>query len=966
MTDELLEAFESKTSRASRFIPVLFHMHSVDSHDWGKEADSARNSRDNFLSQEGIDRFLDELDSAGVSVVCVTDHMKSAYACELSRRARDRPETKVVVLPGMEVNCLVNPGHASRIHVLAIFPEGTEVDEIERIFQGQSGLPAESQRNGQEEVRLDSLAEWREVVTQQGGILILPHIDQVSTGHRAYVRATLTDSAGVFADQTGTQSQVSHEYAEHLVDIGPHAVEIMKFQDRGHYADFVTADGRDQSVPCVSRSDVHSVEELSDESLRTYIKVSSVDLGSISDALEFHQTRVRFSEDIPPEPNPRILGIRIRSIEGGLFSEATIGFSSNLNCLIGPRGSGKSTVIEGLRHALGQTPVLVREIEDGGSEEAFASLAKSTQDANLRNSEIELIYEDSVEQRVLTSAFEPEEHLTTKVSRLDGTDSGVDPSDVSRAFPARIFSWGELETLGRSPSLQRRVIDAIDPGIATKKKEIQALEHDLTRNRAEIMVAVRELDHIWTVEDGALSRYEEFKSAFETLNTPEVAGLFEELDELRRRDLVLKSREDEAAKLAEQIAKVVESIGASRVDPQDEATRIWWVEVEAQVELEASDDELKKSLEGALEVLTRRLDKVRSLRSSIAEEVTRTEEGLRRETRAEADASIQTEQRESARKRFERSVKARDQYVAKYLEVEGMLHSRGDLIGSLLELNDVVSALRIEVSERIDSALEGIGTDAPRIKLEVEPLEDRDVLTKFLDVDFLDTTSGGGRYRANQVASKLASESPALLAFSLFAGKIDYLDTSDESSISIEMATRFVEAHPVYQFVPSADVLKIDLEWMEKTLLLQEQSRIDAVRIKSDDVPVDELSPGGRSSAMLPLIALTEHSPLIIDQPEDNLDNRMVGRTLSSILAWLKERRQIIVATHNPNIVVGGDAEQVIVLDSTDSRSARVLDAGCIDDPSIVVSVLKIMEGGADAFKARQTRYRRSITSAPE
>lgn len=52
------------------------------------------------------------------------------------------------------------------------------------------------------------------------------------------------------------------------------------------------------------------------------------------------------------------------------------------------------------------------------------------------------------------------------------------------------------------------------------------------------------------------------------------------------------------------------------------------------------------------------------------------------------------------------------------------------------------------------------------------------------------------------------------------------------------------------------------------------------------------------------------------EQPEDNLDNRMVGQTLSSILAQLKEQRQIIVTTHNPNIVVGGDAEQVVVLDA--------------------------------------------------
>ena len=70
---------------------------------------------------------------------------------------------------------------------------------------------------------------------------------------------------------------------------------------------------------------------------------------------------------------------------------------------------------------------------------------------------------------------------------------------------------------------------------------------------------------------------------------------------------------------------------------------------------------------------------------------------------------------------------------------------------------------------------------------------------------------------------------------------------------------------------------------------------------------------------MLPLIVLSETTPLVIDQPEDNLDNRLVGEVIAGILASLKERRQVIAATHNPNIVVSGDAEQVIQAAAVDS-----------------------------------------------
>ena len=91
-----------------------------------------------------------------------------------------------------------------------------------------------------------------------------------------------------------------------------------------------------------------------------------------------------------------------------------------------------------------------------------------------------------------------------------------------------------------------------------------------------------------------------------------------------------------------------------------------------------------------------------------------------------------------------------------------------------------------------------------------------------------------------------------------------------------------------------------------------------------------------------------------IDQPEDNLDNRLVSRAVFKILGKLKETRQIILATHNPNILVSGDAEQVIVL----KNDGNIEDFGSIDKPSIVSNIVELMEGGREAFLRRQTKYR--------
>ena len=120
---------------------------------------------------------------------------------------------------------------------------------------------------------------------------------------------------------------------------------------------------------------------------------------------------------------------------------------------------------------------------------------------------------------------------------------------------------------------------------------------------------------------------------------------------------------------------------------------------------------------------------------------------------------------------------------------------------------------------------------------------------------------------------------------------------------------------------------------------------------------VDELSTGQKCAVTLPIV-LTEHSrTLLLDQPEDHLDNAFL---VQNVVVGLVDRgsrgAQTIVATHNPNIPVLGSAEQVIALRSDGSRG--FVDAiGGYSDPNIVKIITSLMEGGADAFRRRADFY---------
>jgi predicted ATPase len=99
----------------------------------------------------------------------------------------------------------------------------------------------------------------------------------------------------------------------------------------------------------------------------------------------------------------------------------------------------------------------------------------------------------------------------------------------------------------------------------------------------------------------------------------------------------------------------------------------------------------------------------------------------------------------------------------------------------------------------------------------------------------------------------------------------------------------------------------------------------------------------------------------VIDQPEDNLDNKSVYEMLVTFLKEAKKRRQIIIVTHNPNLAVVADAEQIIhvSIDKKKNKNDFSYKSGSIEDPEINRAVVDILEGTLPAFHNRRLKYRK-------
>jgi type III restriction enzyme len=165
--------------------------------------------------------------------------------------------------------------------------------------------------------------------------------------------------------------------------------------------------------------------------------------------------------------------------------------------------------------------------------------------------------------------------------------------------------------------------------------------------------------------------------------------------------------------------------------------------------------------------------------------------------------------------------------------------------------------------------------------------------------------------------------------------------------------------------IPEADQKKMQRKfttdgWLDLALTAIEDEPIFLYRTKEKEfIDFDQASAGQQATALLRVLLAQTGMPLIIDQPEEDLDSQVIEAVVTQL--WKAKRgRQIIFTSHNANLVVNGDAELVIVCDyrtAGDHSGGRIRLEGAIDMPEIRDAITHVMEGGEKAFKLRQDKY---------
>lgn len=128
---------------------------------------------------------------------------------------------------------------------------------------------------------------------------------------------------------------------------------------------------------------------------------------------------------------------------------------------------------------------------------------------------------------------------------------------------------------------------------------------------------------------------------------------------------------------------------------------------------------------------------------------------------------------------------------------------------------------------------------------------------------------------------------------------------------------------------------------------------------EAEYIPFSAASSGQQATALLRILLSQAGMPLVIDQPEEDLDSQVIQDVVEQIWA-AKQRRQLLFASHNANLVVNGDAELVVACDyrkAGDQSGGRISLQGAIDIPAVRIEITKVMEGGEKAFRLRKEKY---------
>jgi DNA repair ATPase RecN len=880
--------------RGARFFRADLHVHSVaGSHD----------VRDTKATPEAI---VTTAAQEGLTMIAITDHNEIlAVGPALATAAA----AAIFVVSAVELS-------TPEGHVLCYLPNH---DSLQRFHAQLTIVDRRTPNSRCQNAMLDCLDKLRVL----GGFALLAHVDATggletnmpgSSQHKVDI---LCHPALLGIELKSATSTIS--YSDHDPDAG----RVRMGQERNRRLDL----GAHQCLARVLNSDAHTLQALgrnaSGDRRVTRFKMNALTFESLRIALDDSTARVRIEDEIPVAV-PFIKGIRM---SGGFLDGQCIHFGPNLNCIIGGRGTGKSITFEAIRCLTGQP-----------SEATVI-------DSDVWPDQVDLLIEDQAGQV---------HHLTR--ARGGDVENADDPDEGPASFPLESYGQGETQQISqRAQTDPAALLDYLDRFIDIREETTreEGLRQALLDLQSKIEEAVRKVELIPQYErDLALAQTQ--IQALEKAKAKDIIGLQRKLElERQIRQVISTAAQEIVRGTSQQHIRDNIEILKTAADPKTLVAGVTEFSVIAAQTgvFEDTMGTLESAVTGAATTLSNVIAAQLAAWKTKEQGIVKQIEDKKRELEAQGIrvdmAYIQKLATDEAR--LKQSVTNLKSWKP---HLDGLWKQRKDSLRERWSVRTRIAMKRAAFGHKASSALRAaLGDVNVALKFDENGYspEANDIIVETMGWRTVQVP------RAGALTEKLTL--PRLL---------DAIARRDTPALQ---ALKTAEGASMFSKADAAAVLE-KLSPDHVRFRLERAQVFDRPRLTVTKLVTDregkkhprtrdfrQLSLGQQQSVLLAvMLSADSNTPLIIDQPEDNLDGEFIYQSVIPVLRRAKERRQVIVVTHNANIAVLGDAEQIVVLRATNEQGL-IVSRGSIDDPETREHACALLEGSRAAFQRRARIY---------
>lgn len=896
-----------KNYNGANWVRVDLHLHSpnVDSFRLPAGFDLNSDSTRRKLANE----YVKKLEESQITIAAITDYneINKGWFELIKEEAQNEG---IVIFPGVELSLKFTGGKYG-LHLLLIFEKNIDIDGLNRFLHSLDKNPQaplvdrRNHRDIESKMELEELI--KEVRAKYDCLVIFPHLE---------------DDKGLLSTYNPSQC------AKYLMDIKPDAIEYIS--DEGEKRLRSTNElppDYFKKIAIIENSDPKCLDEIGakqrNNKLRvTYYKLSSFAIEALKIAL--HDPEVRIRTYKPPSFfNNRISKIVIKG--SSFLRDIEIYFNPELNTFIGGRGVGKSAIIETIRYVM-DLPIYAEKSE--------------------RIDFINSVVGSGGEVSVLIDRYYGKEKKEFEIKRIIGKEPEIyERGGVKTGFSVHslfeeakypiIIGQKELYYLSMNPVFQLQLIDElIGEKVSVAQNEFKKLIEQLKNNERRLLslkeqigkigeyeqrlkgiesqikvyedLGVKEKLKRWTdiIDDG-----ERLKGAIENVNRikEEMLPLFDEnLSELSTIIKNLKTGKSENKNILEKASEGVNKIKEVLEQNKEQFFKTITQNLRNIAQFNSEWEEKKKIVETEIQKIKRELG----------------EEGL------EPDKLDELTSERAKLIPIIVELKKRKQ------EIETLEKDREKIKDELGKKIYGIFNVRKEQIEIINNALKG------RIKIEIKYEDEKNSFVENLTKLFKGSGVSGDAIDALVNPSNKVIDGLSLSQYIRQGSQ----RLREEFNLTPTMSNRILE-----WFKEPARLYELE------TLFPEDKIEI-SLKVNDEYKIIEKLSVGQKATALLLLLFAQEDRIIILDQPEEDLDNRFIYENVVKILREMKGKRQLLIATHNANIPVLGDSELILVLESQDGKCA-IIGKGSIDKEDIKLHVKNIMEGGEEAFRIRAEKY---------